>query len=182
MVERRKEMKRYEEPNHLRFLTFSCYRQLPLFEQDWAKATFADVLQVQRKKCRFHLIAWVVMTDHAHLLLWPNLPEYPVSKVLWGLKRDVARRVAAGFRDQGSPMLEQMQNPRGQHQFWQRGGGHDRNIFSEDEIREKIDYINMNPVRKGLVETPVDWAWSSARWYAGDRDSGIPIDPIRRPD
>ena len=182
MSERRKEMKRYEEPNHLRFLTFSYYQQLPLFQDDWAKDIFVDCLGIQRKRSGFHLIAWVVMPDHVHLLLWPKLPEYPVSKVLWGLKRDVARRVVSGFRDRESSMLEQILNPHRQHQFWQRGGGHDRNIFSEDEIREKIDYINMNPVRKGLVEAPVEWVWSSARWYAGDRDTGIPIDPIRRPE
>ncbi len=175
-------MKRYEEPNHLRFLTFSCYRQLTLFQDDWAKGVFVDVLKAQRERCGFRLIAWVLMPEHVHLLLWPKLPEFPVSKVLWGLKRDVARCVVSGLREQGSALLEQMQNPLGQHQFWQRGGGHDRNIFSEDEIREKIDYINLNPVRRGLVDLAEDWVWSSAKWYAGDRDGGVPIDSICRPE
>jgi len=182
MVEHRKEMKRYEEPNHLRFLTFSCYQQLPLFQDDLAKQTFVDVLLAQRERCGFHLVAWVVMPEHVHLLLWPKLPEYPVSKVLWGLKRDVARRVIEVLRDQGSPMSEKIQNPSGQHQFWQRGGGHDRNLFSDEEILEKIDYTNLNPVRRGLVDRAEDWVWSSARWYAGDRDGGIQIDPICRPE
>ena len=174
-------MKRYEEPNHLRFLTFSCYKQFPLFEDDWTKDVFVDVLQAQRGRCGFHLVAWVLMPEHVHLLLWHKLPGYPVSKILWGLKRDVARRVVSGFRDRASPMLDLMLNTRGQHQFWQRGGGHDRNIFSDHEVREKIDYINLNPVRRGLVEKATDWVWSSARWYGGDRGCGVGIDPIRRP-
>ena len=182
MVDQRKEMKRYEEPNHLRFLTFSCYKQLPLFEDESAKELFVDTLVAQRERCGFHLIAWVVMPEHVHLLIWPKLPEYPVSKILWGLKRDVARRAIEFMRDDGSPLFEQTQNQLGQHQFWQRGGGYDRNIFSEDETREKIEYINLNPVRRGLVDRAEDWVWSSARWYVGDRDSGIPIDPTRRPE
>ncbi len=174
-------MKRYEEPNHLRFLTFSCFEQIPLFEIDSAKEIFVDVLVAQRERCGFHLIAWVLMPEHLHLLIWPRLPDFPVSKILWGLKRDVARRAVESMREKSSPLLEQSLNTRGQHQFWQRGGGYDRNIFSEDEIREKIDYINLNPVRRGLVDRAEDWVWSSARWYAGDRDCSIPIDPIRKP-
>jgi hypothetical protein len=32
-----------------------------------------------------------------------------------------------------------------------------------------IDYIHNNPVTRGLVEQATDWRWSSARWYASDR-------------
>jgi hypothetical protein len=44
----------------------------------------------------------------------------------------------------------------------------------------KICYIHQNPVERGLVEKPEDWKWSSARWYAGQREGQhegqIPID------
>ena len=32
---------------------------------------------------------------------------------------------------------------------------------------EFIDYIHENPCRRGLVDLPEQWAWSSARWYEG---------------
>ena len=41
---------------------------------------------------------------------------------------------------------------------------------------EKIGYIHRNPVKRGLVAAPIDWRWSSARWYAGDVDETLPID------
>ena len=31
-----------------------------------------------------------------------------------------------------------------------------------------IDYIHLNPVRRGLAKRAVDWKWSSARFYASD--------------
>jgi hypothetical protein len=39
-----------------------------------------------------------------------------------------------------------------------------------------IDPMHLNPVRRGLVERPEDWEWSSARWYAGIRPVPLEID------
>jgi len=46
------------------------------------------------------------------------------------------------------------------------------------ELDREIACIHANPVKRGLVDSPTDWAWSSARWYAGIRDGQIPIDPM----
>lgn len=46
--------------------------------------------------------------------------------------------------------------------IWQRGGGYDRNIFSNEELIEKIEYIENNPVRAGLARIPSAYMWSSA--------------------
>jgi len=43
--------------------------------------------------------------------------------------------------------------------------GYDRNIFTADELREKIDYCHKNPLTRGLVGDPADWKWSSYRFY-----------------
>ena len=48
-------------------------------------------------------------------------------------------------------------------------------IYSTEKIEEKLNYMHMNPVRAGLVETPTEWRWSSARWYAERRTVGVPI-------
>ena len=51
--------------------------------------------------------------------------------------------------------------------FWQPGGGCDKNAFVIATVHPMIDDIHANPERRGLVERPTDWKWSSARWYAG---------------
>ncbi len=43
-------------------------------------------------------------------------------------------------------------------------------------LKLMIDYIHANPVRRGLVERPEEWEWSSARWYGGTRSVGIEMD------
>jgi putative transposase len=80
------------------------------------------------------------------------------------------------FRREDARILEQLVGPHGRALFWQRGGGYDRNLRSSSDIREKIEYIHQNPVRRGLVVNPSDWVWSSARDYAGE----IGIVPLRR--
>jgi len=77
----RKRLKRIEHPNHIRFLTFSCYQRLPLFGNDAIKDAFVVHLDSSRARAGFRIHAWVVMPEHVHLLIWPNLPEYPVSRI-----------------------------------------------------------------------------------------------------
>jgi hypothetical protein len=51
------------------------------------------------------------------------------------------------------------------YSFWQVGGGYDRNVHAAKEYWGCIEYIHMNPVRKGLVDKSEDWPWTSARVY-----------------
>jgi putative transposase len=48
-------------------------------------------------------------------------------------------------------------------------------VFSEKKLEEKLDYMHLNPVRRGLVLRAVDWKWSSARWYLQRKSVGIKI-------
>jgi putative transposase len=49
--------------------------------------------------------------------------------------------------------------------FWQEGPGYDRNLNTAKSVLSSIDYIHNNPVKRGLVQSAVDWMWSSARHY-----------------
>ena len=52
---------------------------------------------------------------------------------------------------------------------------------------ETVEYIHLNPVRRGLVKQPEQWRWSSYREYAGldiaeqERHCGLKIDRVRLP-
>jgi len=49
-------------------------------------------------------------------------------------------------------------------------------FFGEISVRDVIEYIHANPVRRGLVAHPTDWAWSSARFRHGERDVPLEMD------
>ena len=49
------------------------------------------------------------------------------------------------------------------------------NVYSEEKLLEKLNYMHQNPVRRGLVENAVDWLWSSCRWYELRKPVGLSI-------
>ena len=49
----------------------------------------------------------------------------------------------------------------------------DRNLWETLAIHQAIEYIHLNPVRRGLVRRPEDWRWSSAADWMGKTD--VPI-------
>jgi len=122
-----------------------------------------------------------------HLLIHPRANEYSISRILHAIKWPVARWALEHLRQTNSPWIERLTdrqpNGRTDVRFWQRGGGYDRNIERESTLWPVIDYIHNNPVRRGLVDDPIEWTWSSAAWYDGRRDVLLAMDdtlPLKR--
>jgi putative transposase len=169
-------MKRVGGPNEVRFLTFSCYERIPLFENDRIKDLFVEHLARGRAEARIRMIAWVVMPEHVHLLVLPLADSQSIPAFLNGLKRPFAQKVIGRWRELGAGVLDRLVDSGGHTRFWQQGGGYDRVMRSTEDVQEKTKYIHENPVRRGLVDRAEDWRWSSAHWHAGRRDASIPID------
>ncbi len=163
----RRHMHRVGEPNQVRCLTFSCFGRLPLFSNDSIKLEFVDSLKAARAQTRVRLIAWVVMPEHVHLLVQPHSHSESITRFLMRLKRPFCQAVIARWRAARSAILDQLRDWDGATRFWLQGGGYDRLLRSGDDVVEKAGYIHSNPARQGLVEDPLEWPWSSARWYAG---------------
>jgi hypothetical protein len=51
-------------------------------------------------------------------------------------------------------------------QVWQEGS-HPKAIQSDEMMRQKLEYIHFNPFKRGYVDDPIHWRYSSARNYAG---------------
>jgi len=170
---------RYEIPGQARFLTFSCEGRLPLFEFPGAMHAFARSLTAARETGSFQLFAWVVMPEHVHLLIKPSLPAHPVPGVLRSIKEPVARSVLKAMREAESPWVRRVTRADGRSRFWLEGGGFDRNVRDMNELGNEAEYIHYNPVRRKLVNKATDWEWSSARWYAQNRENTVPVDPIQ---
>ena len=52
------------------------------------------------------------------------------------------------------------------YQFWQEGS-HPEWIQNDEMMRQKVNYIHENPVKRGYVDLPEHWRYSSARNYLG---------------
>jgi len=61
--------------------------------------------------------------------------------------------------------------------FWQPRF-YDFNVWSEKKVREKLEYMHVNPVTRKLVSHPKDWPWSSWSFYAKGDAGLVQIDPV----
>jgi len=55
-----------------------------------------------------------------------------------------------------------------EYQVWQEGS-HPKQIGNEEMMRQKLEYMHNNPVKRGYVDEAVQWRYSSARNDAGPR-------------
>jgi putative transposase len=168
-------MVRDETPGEARFLTFSCYRRLPLFGNDRIKDRFAEVLAERVARHGVSVFAWVVMPEHVHLVVLPR-DAGDIRRLLTSVKGDFAAEVIARWRSLGAPVLPHIVDRGGAAHFWQPGGGFDRNVWGR-ELLEKVGYCHRNPCKRGLCASSTDWPWSSARAY--DRFDAIIGPPIQ---
>jgi putative transposase len=170
----------YNTPGHAHELTISCYRRFPFLKSERTCNWLADAIAEARVKHDFALWAYVIMPDHVHLIILPRRADHDIGKISAAIKLPVARRAVHLLQARNSPWLAQITRRRGnrtERLFWQSGGGYDRNITCTKTLLQMIDYLHLNPIRRGLVECARDWRWSSAAFFEGG-ESPIPVDPI----
>lgn len=176
-----KTCRRFNDPGDAHYLTFSCYRHQPFLTEDRICEKLISTIQEACSKYTYGLWAYVIMPNHVHLMVKPQLIDYNVSDFLYSVKRPVALSAIKYAKDnydniQIARMTYTLPSGATKLRFWQQGGGYDRNILSSKELWEKIDYMHANPVRRGLSEHPADWKWSSAAQYCGANDAPLIID------
>ena len=148
------------DPRSIRFVTFSCEQRLPLFHRDVTKDAFVEALLAADASGSIVIFRWVVMPEHVHLLVREG--NEPLAAAMARLKACFARDTLRLWRAERPEAVERLVGKDGKTRFWLTGGGHDRWMRSDDDCREKSDYLHGNPVKRGLVARPEDWKWSSA--------------------
>jgi putative transposase len=177
-----KKVRSSNDPGHAHELTFSCFRSQPLFTKDRSRLWFVSAMERARQRYDFAIWAYVIMPEHIHIIVCSRLDKYEIRQVRSALKIPVQRKALSFLRKQAPEFLDRLcdRQPNGEvhYRFWQRGGGYDRNVTNSQTLQKMIDYIHRNPVRRGLVDQPTDWIWSSARFQEGHLDVPIAMDPL----
>jgi putative transposase len=151
--------------HHLHFITCSCYQRRPLLATPRNRDAFLKVLDEVRTRYQFLLLGYVVMPEHIHLLISEPKIGTP-STVMQVLKQGVSHALQNTRRSRNSDQSGPRQNSPGEatRNLWQRRF-YDFNVWSKTKRIEKLHYMHMNPVKRGLVADPKLWAWSSYRFY-----------------
>jgi len=151
-------LKRFHESRQLHFLTFSCHKRRPNFRTPESRNTFESALERVRQQYGLCVYGYVVMPEHVHLLV-NETERGTLAQAMQSLKQGVARKLALRAADP----------------FWQ-ARYYDFNLWSERKFVEKLRYIHRNPVKRGLVARPGDWAWSSFHHYLSGEEGPVEIE------
>lgn len=110
------------------------------------------------------------MKDHVHLIA----SALDLTKEISNFKSFIARVIIDTLKkNHSNSLLLQLSENRTrretdrEYQVWQEGS-HPEEITSGEMMRQKIEYIHYNPVKRGYVDEPTEWEYSSARIYEGD--------------
>ena len=151
------------------FLTSTIVAWLPVFTRPETVEIVLDSWRFLQKENRLTLFGYVILENHVHWIA----SAFNLTKEVGDFKSYTARRIVDYLQVHGAEMLlEQMRYFKKQHkidqtyQLWQEGN-HPQQIQSEEMMVQKLEYIHNNPVKRGYVDDPVDWRYSSARNYAG---------------
>ena len=174
----KKKCKRYNIAGHAHELTFSCFCNRNFLSKKRTCEYLVESISNARDKHDFSLWAYVFMPNHVHLLVNPRKRNYSISSILQSIKQPVAARAIAYLKRENPSGLRHLatgQQDR-RYRFWQKGGGYDRNITRTDTLIEAVKYMHLNPVRKGLVDRPEKWYYSSAAAWATVENGPLQID------
>ena len=144
-------LRRFHESKQSHFITFSCHKRQPKFTHPEICELFLQCLEEMRQNFGMCVYGYVIMPEHVHLLIdEPKIATLPDA--IHFLKLSFTKRL-------------RYQENVGSGSFWQKRY-YDRNVRDEEEFTIKLRYLHRNPVKRGLVERPADWKWSSFRHYA----------------
>jgi REP element-mobilizing transposase RayT len=140
-------LRRIEEQDRFFFVTTNLSKKVADLSPS-ERTLVLETLGRCRVNMRFKIFAYVVMPDHAHLML------EPATNTLTSVMRE--------FKSKTGLLLNERRRTRGP--IWQTRF-FDFICRSVRDFSEKVEYIHQNPVSVGLVGKPEDWLWSSAAFY-----------------
>jgi putative transposase len=133
----------------LYLLTATCYEHQHYICTPERRQGLLDLLFERFILEAIELCAWVILTNHYHVLV--KVPDF-------GLLGDVFRRV----HGRSSHDWNKEDDAPGRR-VWYRYS--DRAMRSDGHVYTTLNYIHYNPVKHDRVESPYDWPWSSVHWY-----------------
>ncbi|MBD1925181.1 transposase [Trichocoleus sp. FACHB-90] len=155
--------------NQPHFLTSTVVNWMPLFSKVELAQIILDSLSFLQCQQRLELYSYVIMENHLHLIASAT----NLSKEIKNFKSFTARSIIDLLKvNQANHILNQLNFYKLRHkidqeyQVWQEGF-HPQAILSEEMFIQKLEYIHNNPVRRGYVDDPAHWRYSSYRNYMG---------------
>ena len=150
---------------HPHFLTCAVVDWLPVFSRPEAAGIVLDSWRFFLTAGRMTIYGYVDMENHLHFVA----SAADLVKEVKEFESFTARKIIDFLHNRGEACLlgslarlKLRHRDHSDYQLWQEGS-HPQQIAGEEMMLQKLEYIHDNPVRRGYVERPEHWRYSSAR-------------------
>ena len=161
------------------FTTSTVIDWMDIFTRPVYKHIIVDSLKFCKAEKGLNIYAWVLMTNHLHMIIDVENKDSDIGLFFRDFKRYTSIRIIKAIQDNPQESRKEWIINRCQYrgsvnkkiksyQLWQENN-HVEIISSYDFYMQKLKYIHMNPVVQEFVAKPEDYLYSSARSYCGDK-------------
>lgn len=162
------------------FITSTIVEWIPVFTGCEYYRILIDSIQFCRENKHLKLYAYVILENHFHMIVsGPDL-----SRAIQSLKRHSARMIIQTLEKQGKNWLinqlhlyKKEYKKESIHQLWQEGF-YPVLIRNKKMLHRILTYVHHNPVKKGYVNRPEHWKYSSARNHILGDHSIMTVDKL----
>ncbi|MFP4024291.1 MAG: REP-associated tyrosine transposase [Thiohalospira sp.] len=167
------------------YLTFQVVFWIDIFTRKVYRDIIIESLKYCQQKKGLEIYAYVIMSNHVHILARSTTGE--LSATVRDFKKFTSKKIIDAINNENESRREWMirlftyaakrQNKKANYQFWTHEN-HAVEVFSNIFIEEKVNYIHNNPVRSGIVNSPEEYIYSSAKFYAEEKGimDVVPVD------
>ena len=168
---------KFNDQNRLYFVSFSVVYWVDVFIRELYREELLKSLKFCQKHKGLEIYAWCLMPSHVHMIIGTH--KVPMQDILRDFKSYTSKQLKTLIQENHQEsrkewMLWLMQRAGKKNinnidwQFWQQDN-HPIELFTNEMMDQKLDYIHNNPVVAGFVDEPSAWLYSSARDYAGKK-------------
>jgi len=157
-------------PEQPHFITLTVLHWIPVFTRPETANILLDSLKHLSQE-GLKVYAYVILENHCHLVVQSKALDRDIARYKSYTAKQIIQYLAKNNIKQ---ILEQLAFYKKAHkddrayQFWQEGV-HPELIQDDMMMRQKVDYIHHNPVKRGYVDKAEHWRYSSARDYLGQQ-------------
>jgi putative transposase len=155
------------------FVTFSVVGWVDVFSRELYKELLVESLQHCQEHKGMALHAWIIMTNHVHLILSSNSNK--LQDIVRDFKKYTSKQIIKLIQENNSESRKEWMlnlfsyagknnNNNKEYQFWKQDY-HPIELNSTEKIKQRLDYLHENPMRSGLVWEPWHYKYSSAIDY-----------------
>jgi putative transposase len=167
---------KFHKPEGLYFISFATVAWVDVFTRREYKDIVVDSLRFCQQEKGLLLFAWVIMSNHVHLIAAAQ-EGHRMQDIMRDLKKYTSKQIVKGIREHpGESRREWMlrifreagaaNSNNTEYQFWQQ---HNKPIeLSNNGMIERYSaYLHENPVKAGYVELAEDYVYCSGPAIAG---------------